>query len=153
MLSEISEESTQQSLIWRLFEMVKEQLGHDPFVIAARQGVSVRIDPVDSVSVKWDISYSCFRPDALAIDIFAAPLNEFWHSLFPGCSPSLQYRYACWRELWHFWVYSRFAPLRDSFGKEWYGAFKHLSSLSSRDEERLAQYFAACATGVVEKSV
>lgn len=137
----------------RFWQALKKSLGDNPFRIAARQGISVTFHDHASV-FEGDLQrplYSQFRPEEFAIDIYEEPLSEFWEALFPGQAPHLKYHYACWRELWHFWEYTRFAPLKFELGNAWLVTIETFSKQSYLDREYLAQYFAAIATGTIRQ--
>ncbi len=137
--------------IRRFWDALTLSMGDNPFSIAAIQGVSLTFHDEDSQLSPDENCYSQFRPDVLAIDIFTTNLNRFWEEMFPGCAPELKYRYACWRELWHFWNHSRFAPLKFTLGEDWLYFLENFSRLSFLQSEYLAQYFAAMATSVIDR--
>ena len=146
---EVTEKETLHTKVFQLWNDVDRKLGKNPFVIAAKQGISVNFYEADSNSVKIPLHYSKFRPDEMTIDIFNTSLVRFWDDMFPGCSPELKYEYACWRELWHYWVHSRFAPLRWILGDNWLDFLEDFLTLPVLKREYLGQYFASLATGVI----
>ncbi len=139
-------------LIGCLLDRVVRHYGRDPFLVAAESGVSVTIDsdddPLRDASFPY---YSCYRPEACTIELYTRPLSNFWCELFPGCAPDLKYHFACWRELWHFWVHTRFASLKPVLGEEFVPFIEAFGALSPVQENYYGQYFAGLATGVIEK--
>lgn len=138
------------STLFELWTCVARELGKNPFSIAARQGISVIYHEEDEPISGQAESYSDFRPDEMAIDIYNQALDRFWQAMFPGCAPELKYRYACWRELWHYWMHARFAPLHRILGDRWLDFVDRLSQLSGLAREYSGQYFASIATGVLK---
>ncbi len=139
-------------LIACLLEHVTHHYGRDPFLVAAESGVSVTIDSIDNPLQDAGFPYySAYHPDACSIELYSQPLNQFWGDLFPGCAPHLKYQFACWRELWHFWVHTRFASLKPVLGEKFVPILDAFGSLSPVQENYYGQYFAGLATGVIEK--
>lgn len=145
---EVVQKETLHDTVKQFWCNIDKVLGKNPFIIAANQGITVKYYELDSSAGSRDL-YSHFRPDEMAIYIFNASLNTFWANLFPGCSPELRYRYACWRELWHYWLHTQLAPLRWVLGDQWLEFIENFSKLSSLQREYLGQYFASLATGVI----
>lgn len=145
---EVAEKETLHDKVNLLWCIIDKGLGKNPFVIAANQGITVKYYELDSSAGSRDL-YSQFRPEELAIHIFNASLNTFWANMFPGCSPELRYRYACWRELLQYWLHTQFAPLRWVLGDHWLEFIEKFSNLSSLQREYVGQYFASLATGVI----
>ena len=146
---EVTEKEILHNKVHQLWGLVAEGLGSNPFVIAANQGISVKYHEVDATIVETAGPYSQFRPDEMAIDIYHATLGVFWDDMFPGCSPDLKFQFACWRELWHYWLHSRFASLRWVLGDDWNDFITLFSSLTYLQKHYLGQYFASLATGVL----
>lgn len=140
---------TLHNRVFQLWSFIDKGLGRNPFAIAAEQGISVKFYEVDSAAIETPGLYSQFRPDEMAIDIFSSPLDVFWADMFPGCSPALRFQYACWRELWRYWLHTKFAPLRWVLGEHWLEFIECFSALSKLQREYLGQYFASLATGVL----
>ncbi|MCB9510886.1 MAG: hypothetical protein H6695_11915 [Deferribacteres bacterium] len=146
---EAAEKEILHNKVNQLWGLINKGLGPNPFVIAADQGISVKFFEFDSTIVGSTGPCSQFRPDEMAIEIHNTTLEVLWDDLFPGCSPDLKFRYACWRELWQYWLHTRLAPLRWVLGEEWLEFISLFSSLSSLKKHYLGQYFASLATGVL----
>lgn len=146
---EAAEKEILHDKVHQLWGFIGKELGTNPFVIAANQGISVKFYEVDSTIIEASGPYSQFRPDEMAIDIYNTTLEVFWDDLFPGCSPDLKFQYACWRELWQYWLHTRLAPLRWVLGEEWLDFISLFSSLTNTKKHYLGQYFASIATGVL----
>lgn len=147
---DVAEQCSLKSKAHHILENVNRSLGGNPFIIAADQGISVTLhDAQPDTAQKPDV-YSQFRPDVLAIDIYHPPLQRFWDELFPGCQPHLKYYYACWRELWNYWMHMQFAPLKFVLGDSWLDIIVRFSAVNASRQEYLAQYFASLATGVLK---
>ncbi len=144
-----SRQAVRQMLLNHLWQKVHDELGTDPFLIAAEQNISISLHLDDDRRIGEQKRISEFRPDAMTIEIFVEPLKAFWRELFPGCTLSLKYRYVCWRELWNFWAIQRFAPVSSLLKKEWPIFLKEFSRVTTVEQQYLAHYFACLATELI----
>lgn len=140
----------QQLLIDKVWHKLKASMGDDPFTVAARQGLSILIHQEDETSSQAAAT-SRFDAQTLTIEIFVQPLRRFWNEMFPGCLETLQYRYACWRELWHYWHAQQFAPLHSLLCEHWETCVKAFAGLSDADRLYFSHYFASLATGLLSR--
>lgn len=139
-----------QRLAWQLYQKIKNKYGNNPYLVAAQQGISVKLYSEPPQRLFPARAISVYHPENLTIDIYKSTLVKFWNELFPGCSPSLSYQYACWRGLWSYWGHSRFAPLRYDLGSLWMKCVEKFAKCSPAENEYLGHYFAALATGLLD---
>ncbi len=139
-----------QAMVARLWERVQGAVGEDPFLIAARQNISISVHLEESEPQPDSRRVSRFHPDVMTIEIFARPLKRFWNELYPGCNYGLKYKYVCWRELWNYWTSQRFAPISHTLDRDWAKFIREFSEISQQENQYFSHYFAALATGLLE---
>ena len=140
----------EQRLIESLLKKVRKKYGDDPFLIVATNGLSVILGASDDFPESQIWSFSHFQPDNYTIQIDRTLLNKFWADIFPGCPHHLKYRYACWREIWHFWIYQRFATVKPILQNE---LVKYITTFADQPKARqnyCAHYLAGTATGLIQ---
>lgn len=139
-----------EHVAYTLWTSVHDCCGDNPFLIAAKQGISIIVHNEEEESLNFrPENFSHFKPEEMSIDIYIGALTEFWQELYPGCPFSQKFKYACWRELWKYWAYNKFAPLYESLGNQWKHYLRQFANLSSIEQEYFSHYFAGLATGVI----
>lgn len=140
----------EQRLIASLLRKVRRTYGDDPFLLVAKHGLSVILGASSDFSESQLWSFSHFQPDNYTIQIDRTLLNKFWADIFPGCPHHLKYRYACWREIWHFWIYQRFATVKPLLHKQTPLYIKLFADQPKAEQNYCAHYFAGMATGLIQ---
>ena len=142
----------ERGLIDRLLQQVCAKHGKDPFVIVAECRLSIRIYSAEDELLENMSSFSTFQPENFTIVIDSDRLDIFWDEIFPGCPLYLKYPYACWRELWRFWVYHRFATVQSILQDDWLRYIDIFVNRSGAEQNYFAHYMASRATGLLKSS-
>ncbi len=140
----------EQRLIEILLKKVRVSYGDDPFLIIAKNRLSVILGASDDFAESKIWSFSHFQPDDYTIRIDRTLLDEFWREMFPGCPHHLKYRYACWREIWHFWIYQRFATVKCVLQQQIPNYISTFADQPKAKQNYCAHYLAGMATGLIQ---
>ncbi|KAA3612376.1 MAG: hypothetical protein DWQ05_20500 [Calditrichaeota bacterium] len=141
----------EQRLIERLLKKVHATYGKDPFIIIAENGLSVSLGASDDFLQCNEWSFSRFLPENSTIEINRRQLDYFWNEMYPGCPQDLKYRYACWRELWHFWIYQRFASVHSLLQHQGNLYIASFINQPKACQNYFSHYLAGIATGLISR--